>query len=197
MRNVIANEWTSLDGVMQAPGYPDEDTSGGFEEGGWHMPYMDDIARGWVVDGYAAAGGFLFGRKTYELLASYWPNASEEEQGVAVPLNTLPKYVASTTLSAPLGWEHAQLLDGDVADAVTELKRADGEDLHIVGSSELLQTLIAHDLVDGFRLMIDPLVLGRGKRVFGEGAPRRPLRLAESQVTTTGAIVATYLSAEG
>jgi hypothetical protein len=110
MRKLIANEWMTLDGVVQAPGYADEDTSGGFRQGGWHLQYFDDLARKWVVEGYAAAGGFVFGRRTYELLASYWPNAPEEEEAVAGPLNTLPKHVASRTLSEPLEWPGSNLL---------------------------------------------------------------------------------------
>jgi dihydrofolate reductase len=195
MRQVIAMEWMTLDGVVQAPGQADEDTSGGFTHGGWHMPYFDDLSRNWVVEGYASAGGFLFGRRTYEVLASYWPNASEEEQVIAEPLNTLPKYVASTTLNEPLEWEHATLLTGDVAEAVAALKQEDGGDLHVVGSTQLVHTLIEHDLVDGFRVMIDPLVVGGGKRLFHDDGIARPLRLAESQVATTGAILATYVRA--
>jgi dihydrofolate reductase len=117
MRKVIVNEWLSLDGVVQAPG-ADEDTTGGFEHGGWHLRYLDDISRKWVVEGYAEAGGFLLGRRTYESLAAYWPTASEEEQAVAQPLNTLPKYVASTTLAEPLDWQNSTVLQGDVAEAV-------------------------------------------------------------------------------
>jgi dihydrofolate reductase len=149
MRRLIATEWTTLDGVIQAPGHPDEDRDGGFEHGGWHLPYFDDISRAWVVEGYAEAGGFVFGRRTYESLAAYWPNASEEEQVIAIPLNTKPKYVASTTLTAPLEWENSTLLDGDVAEAVAALKQAEGNDLHVVGSSALVHALLEHDLVDG------------------------------------------------
>ncbi len=187
----------TLDGVVQAPGQPDEDTSGGFKHGGWHMPYFDDLSRKWVVAGYADAGGFLFGWRTYELLASYWPHASEEEQVIAEPLNTLSKYVASTTLTEPLEWEHATLLTGDVAEAVAALKREDGKALNVIGSTQLVHTLIEHDLVDEFRVMIDPLVVGGGKRLFRDGGSLRPLRLMESQVTTTGAITATCATAEG
>jgi dihydrofolate reductase len=195
VRKLIVNEWMTLDGVVQAPGQADEDTSGGFRHGGWHMPYFDDLSRNWVVEGYAAAGGFVFGRRTYELLASYWPHASEEEQPIAEPLNTLPKYVASTTLAEPLEWEHATLLRGDVADAVTALKQEDGKDLHLVGSTQLARRLIEHGLVDEFRVMVDPLAVGGGKRLFPDDGVSRPLRLVDSQVTTTGAIVATYATA--
>jgi dihydrofolate reductase len=196
MRKVVAVEWMTLDGVVQAPGAPDEDTSGDFQHGGWHLPYFDDLSRGWVVQGYAEAGGFLFGRRTYENLAAYWPNASEEEQVIAEPLNTKPKYVASRTLTEPLGWQHSTLLTGDVAQAVLALRQQDGDDLHLIGSSQLVQTLIAHDLVDELRLMIDPLVVGGGKRIFRDDGARRPLRLLDCKVTTTGAILATYQPAE-
>jgi dihydrofolate reductase len=197
MRKVVVNEWMTLDGVVQAPGAADEDTSGGFTHGGWHMPYFDDLSRNWVVEGYAGAGGFLLGRRTYELLASYWPHASEEEQVIAEPLNSLPKYVASTTLEDPLEWEHSTVLRGDVAEAVSALKKEDGGDLHVIGSPAFVQTLIEHDLFEEFRVMIDPLVVGGGKRLFRDGGTLRPLRLVESQVTTTGAIIATYATAEG
>jgi dihydrofolate reductase len=196
MRKIVVNEWMTLDGVVQAPGTADEDTSGGFKHGGWHMPYFDDLSRNWVVEGYTDAGGFLLGRRTYELLASYWPHASEEEQVIAEPLNSLPKYVASTTLKDPLDWEHSTVLQGDVAEAVSTLKKEDGGDLHVIGSPAFVQTLIEHDLVDEFRVMIDPLVVGGGKRLFRDGGALRPLRLVESQVTTTGAMIATYAVAE-
>ena len=192
MRRLIASEWMTLDGVVQAPGQADEDPSGGFTHGGWHIPYFDDPSRRWVVEGYAGAGGFVFGRRTYELLASYWPHASEEEQVIARPLNTLPKYVASTTLAEPLEWQHSSLLRGDVAEAVAALKREDGKDLHLIGSTQLAHTLIERDLVDEFRVMIDPLIVGGGKRLFPVDGAARPLRLVDSQVTTTGAILATY-----
>ena len=197
MRKVIVNEWMTLDGVVQAPGAPDEDTTGEFKHGGWHLRYFDDVSRKWVVEGYAEAGGFLLGRRTYESLAAYWPTASEEEQAVAQPLNTLPKYVASRTLTDPLEWQNSTVLRGDVAEAVRELKQEDGRDLHVIGSPEFVQTLIEHDLVDEFRVMIDPVVVGGGKRLFRDGGALRPLRLVESQVTTTGAILATYAPAEG
>ena len=192
MRKVIVVEWMTLDGVVQAPGAADEDTSGGFQHGGWHLPYFDDLARSWVVEGYATAGGFLLGHRTYENLAAYWPNASEEEQPVAEPLNTKPKYVASTTPTEPLAWQNSTLLQGDLAEAVLALKQEDGGDLHVIGSSQLVRTLLAHDLVDEFRLMIDPLLLGGGRRIFADDGARRPLRLLEHKVTTTGAILATY-----
>jgi dihydrofolate reductase len=196
MRKLIVNEWMSLDGVVQAPGAADEDTTGGFEHGGWHLRYFDDISRKWVVDNVGGAGGFVLGRRTYESLAAYWPNAPEEERALAQPLNTLPKYVASTTLTEPLAWENSTVLRGDVAEAVVALKQEDGADLHVMGSTELVQTLIGHDLVDEYRVMIDPVVLGGGKRIFRADGALRPLRLVDNQVTTTGAIIATYAPAE-
>jgi dihydrofolate reductase len=197
VRKVVVVEWMTLDGVVQAPGHPDEDRDGGFEHGGWHLPYFDDLSRTWVVHGYAGAGGFLFGRRTYESLAAYWPNASEEEQVIAEPLNTKPKYVASRTLTEPLEWQNSTLLRGDIPQAVLALKREEGRDLHVIGSPEFVQTLIEHDLVDEYRLMIDPLVVGGGKRLFRDGSASMPLRLVESQTTSTGAILATYATSEG
>ena len=196
MRKVIVNEWMTLDGVVQAPGAADEDMTGGFGHGGWHLQYFDDLSRNWVVENLTAAGGFLFGRRTYESFAGHWPNASEEEQAIAEPLNTRPKYVASTTLTDPLEWQNSTVLQGDIAEAVVALKQDDGGDLYVLGSTELVRTLIEHDLVDEFRVMIDPLVVGGGKRIFRDDGKLAPLRLVESQVTTTGAILATYAAAE-
>ena len=196
MRKVIAQEWMTLDGVVQAPGATDEDTTGGFQHGGWHLRYFDDLSMNWVLKNLTEAGGFLLGRRTYEGFASHWPNASKEEQPLALPLNTLPKYVASTTLTDPLAWENSTVLQGDVAEAVAALKQQDGDDLLAIGSTKLVQMLIEHDLVDEFRVMIDPLVAGGGKRIFRDDGALRPLRLLDSQVTTTGAILATYAPAE-
>jgi dihydrofolate reductase len=196
MRKVIVYEWMTLDGVVQAPGEAGEDKSGGFAHGGWHMPYFDDLSRGWVVENLTTAGGFLFGRRTYENFAGHWPYASEEEQMIARPLNTSPKYVASTTLTEPLEWQNSTLLKGSVADAVAALKQEVGADLYVLGSAELVQTLIEHDLVDEFRVMIDPLVVGGGKRIFRGDGVLRPLRLVDSQVTSTGAFIATYARVE-
>jgi dihydrofolate reductase len=196
MRKLIATEWMSLDGVVQAPSYPDEDRSGGFDRGGWHTRYFDDLSMNWVIETVRGAGGYLLGRGTYEIFAAHWPNASEEEQVLAEPLNMRPKYVASTTLVEPLEWQHSTLLRGDVGDAVRALKAQDGDDLLVIGSPGLVQSLVEHDLLDEVRVMIDPLVVGGGKRLFGDGNPIRALRLVESQVTGTGAIIATYATTE-
>jgi dihydrofolate reductase len=196
MPKLVVNEFLSLDGVAQAPGGDGEDTSGGFAHGGWHMRYMEDeLAMQWVMRGINEAGGFLLGRRTWEIFAAYWPNAPEEEQVVAEPLNSKPKYVVSTTLEEPLGWQNSTLVGRDVAEAVAALKREDGGDLQVIGSSQLVQTLIEHDLVDEFRLMIDPVVLGGGKRIFRDDGALRQLRLSDGQVSSTGAFLGTYVRA--
>ena len=196
MRKLIVQEWMSLDGVVQAPGSPNEDKSGGFKHGGWHLPYFDDMSRSWVVENLTQAGGYLLGRRTYENFAGHWPNASAEEQVIAQPLNTRPKYVASTTLEEPLTWQNSTLLKGNVTKAVATLKQKDGDNLLVIGSAKLVQSLIDFDLVDEFRVMIDPLVVGGGKRIFGDDGALRPLQLVDSRVTTTGAILATYAPAK-
>ena len=194
MRRVIVNEFISLDGVAQAPGGEEEDTSGGFAHGGWHMRYMEDeTAMKRVLEGILDAGGFLLGRRTYEIFAAYWPNASEEERVIAEPLNTKPKYVASRTLTE-LQWQNSTALQGELADAVAALKQEDG-DLHVIGSTELVQALIEHGLVDELRLMIDPVVLGGGKRIWRDDGILRPLRLVDTETTPSGAIFATYAPA--
>jgi dihydrofolate reductase len=197
MRKLIVNEFLSLDGVAQAPGAADEDPSGGFGHGGWHMRYMEDeVAMRSVLEGIVEAGGFLLGRRTYEIFAAYWPNAPDEEQVVAEPLNAKPKHVVSRTLTEPLEWENSALVEGGVPGGVTALKQADdGGDLHVIGSTELAKALIEHDLVDELRLMIDPILLGGGKRIFRDDGSLRPLRLVDSEVTSTGAILARYVPA--
>jgi dihydrofolate reductase len=196
MRKVIVNEFMSLDGVAQAPGGDEEDTSGGFAHGGWHMRYMEDeVARRWVIGSIIEADGFLLGRRTYEIFAAYWPTAGEEEQVVAEPLNTKPKYVASTTRADPLEWQNSTVLRGEAGEAVAALKREDGGDLHVIGSTELVRTLVERNLVDEFRLMIDPVVLGGGKRIFRDDGLLRPLQLVDCQIANTGAILATYAPA--
>ena len=192
MRKVIANEWMTLDGVVQSPSYADEDATGGFRHGGWHGRYFDDVSLNWVIENVRGAGGYLLGRGTYQIFAAHWPNAPQEQQMLAQPLNELPKHVASTTLSEPLGWQNSRLLQGDVGAAVRALKAEEGKDLHVIGSPGLVQTLMALDLVDELRLMIDPVVVGGGKRLFHDDGALRRLWLADSQVTSTGAIIVTY-----
>ena len=161
MRKVIANEWMTLDGVVQAPSYADEDVTGGFGHGGWHTRYLDEVSMNWVIENVRGAGGYLLGRGTYEIFAAHWPEAPEEQQVLAEPLNALPKYVASTTLDEPLGWQNSRLLRGDIGAAVRALKAEGGKDLHVIGSPGLVQTLMALGLLDELRLMIDPLVVGQ------------------------------------
>jgi dihydrofolate reductase len=196
MRKVIVSEFMTLDGVVQAPGGVDEDLEGGFAHGGWQMPYFDEIGGKTILEGIAQAGGFLLGRRTYEIFAAYWPNAPEEEKAFAAPLNELPKYVASRTLSEPLEWENSSLLVGDVAQAVAALKQAPGKDIRVIGSGNLVQTLTEHGLVDEYMLMIHPIVVGGGKRLFRDDGGRHAFELADSQVTTTGVIMATYRPVE-
>ena len=192
MRKLIVQEWMTLDGVVQAPGMKDEDRSGGFEHGSWSVPYFEDVSMKWVVDNLNEAGGFVLGRRTYELFAGHWPNASDEEQPMAQPLNSKPKFVATKTLTEPLDWENSTVLHGDVAKAVATLKEEDGGDLLVIGSAELVKTLVDHDLVDEYRLMIDPLVVGGGKRLFPDDGALNALKLLDSEATETGAILATY-----
>ncbi|MGI8335252.1 dihydrofolate reductase family protein [Actinomadura scrupuli] len=197
MRKLIANEWMTLDGVVQSPSYADEDVSGGFGHGGWHSGYFDELSLNWVIENVRGAGGYLLGRGTYEIFAAHWPNAPQEQQMLAEPLNALPKYVASTTLDEPLGWQNSRLMRGDLGAAVRALKAEEGKDLHVIGSPGLVQSLMVLGVVDELRLMIDPVVVGGGKRLFRDDGALRRLRLTDSQVTSTGAILATYAAAAG
>jgi dihydrofolate reductase len=190
MAKLVVVEQLSLDGVMQAPGGPDEDRGGGFEHGGWAMPYFDEVAGEQAGNSMAETTAFLFGRKTYEIMAAYWPNQPDNDIFSNV-LNSLPKYVASTTLDEPLAWSGSSLLKGDVAEAVAALKEELDGNVVVLGSGQLARTLIEHDLVDEYGLMIHPLLLGSGKRLFDESS-MRPLRLVDSKTTTTGVILATY-----
>jgi dihydrofolate reductase len=176
---------------MQAPGDPDEDREGGFQHGGWQIPYFDDDFAKVAFEGMAETDAYLFGRKTYQIMAAYWPTQPDDAP-FAASLNGLPKYVASTTLSEPLEWKNSNLLQGDVAKAVTELKEQPGKNIVVLGSGELVQTLMQNDLVDEYGLMINPILLGSGKRLFREGSAKLPLKLVRSMTTSTGVIVATY-----
>lgn len=191
MRKLIVNEFLSLDGVMQGPGDPDEDRSGRFAHGGWQMRFFDDDFAKVAFEGMAETDAYLFGRRTYEIMAAYWP-AQPDDAPFAASLNGLPKYVASTTLSEPLEWRNSTLLQGDVAKAVAELKGQPGKNIVVLGSGELVQTLMENDLIDEYGLMIHPIVLGNGKRLFRDGRPKLPLRLVRSMTSGTGVLITTY-----
>ncbi len=194
MRKIIVSTFLSLDGVMQAPGGPGEDPDGGFNQEGWSVNYWDD-RMGQIMDEFMGTPfDLLLGRKTYEIFAAHWPHASDEEG--AGPLNRATKYVVSTTL-ASADWGPAVLIGEDVVERITRLKQEDGPDLQVHGSSQLIQTLIAHDLVDEYRLLIFPLLLGRGKRLFSDGVIPAGLRLVDTRTSTTGVIIATYERAGG
>ena len=195
MRRVILNEQLTLDGVMQAPGAPDEDTSGGFEHGGWAMPYFDEVMGRAAGEGMGSAGGLLLGRKTYEIFAAYWPHQDDEVRFASF-LNSVQKYVASRTLREPLDWANSHVLSGDVTDAVRGMKEGDGGDLVVLGSGNLAQTLIANRLIDVYELWVDPIVLGKGKRLFPEGSPRIALELVDTTTSSTGVAMLTYRAAD-
>lgn len=191
MRKVIVFMSLTLDGVMQAPGRPDEDRRGGFEHGGWAPPYADPVMGSVAAEGIAQGGTLLLGRRTYEDFAAFWPNQTEDNPFTAV-LNNFQKYVASTTLKEPLAWSNSTLLKGDAAEAVARLKQEPGTDLVVLGSGELVQSLMRRNLVDEYVLLIHPLVLGSGRRLFTDGGAFAALRLVDTKTTTTGVVIATY-----
>lgn len=195
MRRIVVNNNVTLDGVMQAPGRADEDRRGGFEHGGWANPYFDSVMAEAAGEGMATGAAFLFGRRTYDDFASVWPNMPEDNLFTAV-LNDSPKFVASRTLKEPLPWKNSTLLEGSAAEAVARLKQEAGPDLVILGSGELIQSLMPHDLIDEFRLLIHPLVLGSGRQLFTDGGALATLRLVDTKVTTTGVVIATYRPAK-
>ena len=183
----------TLDGVMQAPGRPDEDVRGGFAHGGWAIPYADPTMGKVAAESMATTGALLFGRRTYEDFYAVWPN--RKDNPFTEVLNNTKKYVASTTLKEPLPWSNSTLLKGDAAKAVAELKAQPGKDIVVLGSGALLQSLMLHQLIDEYVLQIHPLVLGSGSRLFNDG-PFATLRLVGTTTTTTGVVIATYQPAE-
>jgi dihydrofolate reductase len=190
-RKLIVGTFVSLDGVMQAPGSSEEDTAEGFDLGGWSMSYWDEAMGGWMGEIMSQPSEMVLGRKTYDIFAGYWPNASPEEGADA--MNGTTKHVASRTLAAPLAWVNSELLEGDAVEALTALKAQDGPDLNVVGSSNLIQSLLAAGLVDQFTIWIFPVVVGKGKRLFGDGAVPQGLKLVDSKVSSTGVILTTYV----
>ena len=189
MRKVSVTNNVSLDGVMQAPGRFDEDTRGGFEHGGWALPYNDEVVGRVMGEGMAKTGALLLGRRTYEDFAGYWPRQTDNP--FTDLLDNIQKYVASTTLTEPLPWQNSTLLQGDAADALARLKEQPGPDIAILGSGELIQSLRSRNLIDEYVLLIHPLILGTGRRLFPDG-PESGLRLRNSVTTTTGVVIATY-----
>ena len=190
MRKISATISLTLDGVMQAPGRADEDRRGGFEHGGWASGYHDAVMMKAMGEGMSQGADLLFGRRTYEDFFSVWPKRTDNP--FTPVLNNSLKYVASRNLKEPLPWQNSSLLSGDAAETVARLKQQPGKDLAILGSGELMQTLMRHALVDQYVLLIHPLVLGRGRRLFGDHLQRSALRLVKSVTTTTGVVIGTY-----
>ena len=190
MRELIVNTFLTLDGVMQAPGGPEEDPSGGFEHGGWSFGYWDEQMQGAMGESMSRPFDLVLGRKTYEIFAAHWPYSDDP---AAEPLNRATKHVASTTRSE-LEWENSKLIESEVPEGVRGLKEEEGPELQVHGSANLIQTLLQHGLVDEFRVWIFPLVLGKGKRLFDGGTVPAGMELASSQVSSTGVIMATYRS---
>jgi dihydrofolate reductase len=188
MRKLIVNTFVTLDGVMQAPGGPEEDPSGGFTQGGWSVNYWDEMMGQVMDEALAKPFDILLGRKTYEIFAAHWPYSSEPG---ADQLNNAKKYVVSRTLDK-VDWNNSTLVEGDVVQEIRNLKEQDGPELWVHGSSNLIQTLLKHNLVDELRVWVFPVVIGKGKRLFGEGTIPADLKLVDSKTSSTGVILATY-----
>src|SRR6266545_7484792 len=189
MSRIVVIEHLTLDGVMQAPGRPDEDTRGGFQHGGWAIPNNDEVMGRVLGAGMSQGGSLLFGRLTYEGFHGFWPH--QKDNPFTDVLNSVQKYVASTTLTEPLPWSNSTLLKGDLAEAVAGLREQPGQDIGVLGSGELVRWLMRHDLIDEYLLLIHPLVLGSGCRLFPDGVVAT-LRLVDSVTTTTGVVIARY-----
>jgi dihydrofolate reductase len=191
MRKLVVGTFVTLDGVMQAPGGSDEDRDGGFQHGGWLVPFFDDKFGEIMTEWTMRAGAFLLGRKTYEIFAGSWPKSTDPADKIATALNTRPKFVASRTLDK-VDWNNSILLKGEVAEEVANLKTQEGGEIQVHGSGNLIQTLLKHDLVDTLRIWQFPVTLGTGKRLFGEGTIPRSFRLVDTQLNTTGAVLHVY-----
>jgi dihydrofolate reductase len=181
----------SVDGVYQGPGGPEEDRSGGFDRGGWLVPHFDDATGEFMTEVFKGVDAFLIGRRTYEIFAASWPNVTDPNDPIANSLNTLPKYVASSTLEDPQ-WSNTTVLKGDLASAVQELKERDGRELQVHGSGRLVQFLLANDLVDRLNLLVFPVIVGAGRRLFPESGIATGLALDESQTTPSGVGISVY-----
>ena len=191
MRKLVVTTFVSVDGVMQSPGAPDEDRSGGFELGGWLVPYADQSLAAFMVEWIQQADGILLGRRTYEILGAFWPNVTDPSDVVAKCLNTLPKYVVSTTLTEP-AWGPATVIAGDIGTEIGRLKAEGDGELQVHGSRQLARSLIGEGLVDEYRLWVFPVLLGVGERLFGDGLPPTGLRLVGSRTSESGAVVHMY-----
>jgi dihydrofolate reductase len=191
MTTITLTTFLSLDGVMQSPGGPEEDPGGGFDLGGWLVPYADEDMGRYVSEWFSAADGFLLGRKTYARFVNYWPKVTDPADPVASGLNSLPKYVVSTTLDR-VDWHNSTLIKENVVDEVAKLKRQPGREIQVHGSGTLARTLIDHELIDEYRLWVYPVVLGKGRRLFGEGTVPSALNLVGTKTTSTGVVVHTY-----
>ena len=189
MRKLIVTTFLTLDGVMQGPGGPEEDDSGGFAHGGWSVNLWDDLMGEVKTEEMSVPFDLLLGRRTYEILGAYWPNAPEEAGGK--PLNDATKYVVSRGRPT-LAWDPSVLIEGDAAEGVAKLKQGNGPELQVHGSGNLAQTLIRHGLVDEYHLWFFPVVLGEGKRLFADGSIPAALRLVDSKLSTTGVFMGTY-----
>jgi dihydrofolate reductase len=191
MRKVVVGTFLSLDGVMQAPGSPDEDTEGGFDHGGWQLPYFDEVAGRIMSESFEATEALLLGRVTYQIFAAFWPSAPAEDPFTKI-MNSIPKFVVSTTLERA-EWNNSRLIKRNIPEEVAELKQQTGSgDLAVVGSGKLAQSLMQHNLIDEYVLWIHPLVLGSGKRLFRDGGPKTPLTLVDTKTTSTGVVILTY-----
>ncbi len=185
MPKLVVNAFLTLDGIMQAPGRPDEDPEGGFLHGGWQAPYADEVLGRRIMEGITEADGFLLGRKTYDIFANYWPKVADPGNAIAAALNSRPKYVVSRSLES-VTWNNASLVEGDVVAELRTLRDKPGRALHTWGSTGLLQTLLQWDLIDEYRLFIFPVVLGSGKRLFGSGTVPVALKSVETVTSSKG-----------
>jgi dihydrofolate reductase len=190
LSDIVVFNSVTLDGVMQSPGRPDEDPRGGFKHGGWAVPYSSPEQGQMAAESMATTGALLLGRRTYEDFFGFWPHQTDNP--FTDVLNASRKYVASRTLREPLPWQNSVLLSGDVADEVARLRREPGKDIVILGSGELVRSLMARNLVDRYILQVHPLVLGSGQRLFTDGGALAKLRLLDAKPTSTGVVMATY-----